>query len=364
MPEFTVIRPHELSAADLEAWRGMQRAQPHLANPFLSPDFTLAMGEVNDRVRVLIVRDEAGIAGFLPYEHGSGGVGTAVGAWVSLAQGVIHRPGADFDVDALLKACGLHVWEFGCLVERQPWFAPYTRHSLEATQLDLSDGYPAYEKELKARSPKFLKSTQYKERKLGRDVGEVTHVFAVDSDEQFRLLREWKSAQYLRIGRPDRFSKDWVVRLVERLHAIDTEDFGGVLSMLYAGGQPVAGHFGLRSHATLIGWFPAYDQAFAKYSPGLIQHLRMAEDAAGFGLDTLDLSVGAGYEYKSALESRTTPVSEGIVRRRTVRAGAHWARTEPVRRVRQKMLDTPAVYRLADRALKSYGRIRAKGETR
>jgi CelD/BcsL family acetyltransferase involved in cellulose biosynthesis len=126
----------------------------------------------------------------------------------------------------------------------------------------------------------------------------------------------------------------------------------------------VAGHFGLRSHSTLIGWFPAYDQAFAKYSPGLIQHLRMAEDAAGLGLDTLDLSVGAGYEYKSALESRTAPVSEGIVRRRTVRAGAHWARTEPVRRVRQKMLDTPAIYRLADRALKSYGRIRAKGETR
>jgi CelD/BcsL family acetyltransferase involved in cellulose biosynthesis len=244
----------------------------------------------------------------------------------------------------------LHVWEFGCLVERQPWFAPYTRHSLEATLLDLSDGYPAYEKELKARSPKFLKSTQYKERKLGRDVGEVTHVFAVDSDEQFRLLREWKSAQYLRIGRPDRFSKDWVVRLVERLHAIDTKDFGGVLSMLYAGGQPVAGHFGLRSHSTLIGWFPAYDQAFAKYSPGLIQHLRMAEDAAGLGLDTLDLSVGAGYEYKSALESRTTPVSEGIVRRRTVRAGAHWARTEPVRRVRQKMLDTPAIYRLGTTA--------------
>jgi CelD/BcsL family acetyltransferase involved in cellulose biosynthesis len=103
MPEFIAIRPPELSAADIDAWRAMQRAQPHLANPFLSPDFTLAMGEVSDRVRVLIVRDEAGIAGFLPYEHGSGGVGSAVGAWVSLSQGVIHRPGADFEADELAR---------------------------------------------------------------------------------------------------------------------------------------------------------------------------------------------------------------------------------------------------------------------
>jgi len=366
VPEYGVVRPRELSSPDIEAWREMQRAQPHLANPFLSPDFTIAMGEVSDQVRVALIRDEQGLAGFLPFERSrgaGGGVGAAVGAWVSLCQGVIHRPGAEFDVDALLKACGLHVWEFGCLVDRQPWFAPHTTLSQEAAVLDLAGGYAAFEEELRARSPKFLKSTQYKERKLGRDAGEVTFALAVDSDEQFRLLREWKSAQYVRTGRPDRFGRGWVVELVERLQAIDTKDFGGVLSMLYAGGQPVAGHFGLRSHSTLIGWFPAYEPAFSKYSPGLIQHLRMAEAAAAAGLDTLDLSVGAGYEYKSALQSRTVPVGEGIVRRRTVRAGAHWARTEPVRRARRAILDAPVLYRLADRVLKGYGRTRAKGGT-
>jgi CelD/BcsL family acetyltransferase involved in cellulose biosynthesis len=356
--EISVVRPRELGSSAVAAWRAMQHAQPHLANPFLSPDFTLAMGEVSGRARVAVVRDDEGFAGFFPYEERSG-MGSAIGGWVSLCQGVIHRPGARFDAGHLLRACGLHVWEFGCLVRDQPWFGPYETLRQDAVVLDLDDGYPAYLRELGERAPKFLKTTRYKERKLGRDVGEVTFAFAVEPGEQLRLLRGWKSAQYVRSGRPDRFGRAWVVELVERLHAVDGPDFGGVLSMLYAGGRPVAGHFGLRSHSTLVGWFPAYDPAFAKYSPGLIQHLRMAEAAAGLGIGSIDLSVGAGYEYKSALRSRAVPVSEGIVRRRTPLAAAHWARTEPVRRLRRAVLDAPAAYRLADRILKKYGQVRS-----
>ncbi|MFG1944417.1 GNAT family N-acetyltransferase [Nonomuraea sp. NPDC048826] len=358
MYEIGALHPRELSTSEIGAWRDMQRGQSHLDNPFLSPDFTLAMGEVTDRVRVGVIRDDDGIAGFFPYEERSG-VGTAAGAWVSLCQGVIHRPGATFDAGALLRGCGLHVWEFGCLVRQQPWFAPYVTLTQDAAVIDLADGYPAFLEGLRERSPKFLKTTLYKERKLGRDVGEVTSAFTVGSAEEFRLLRAWKSEQYERSGRADRFARPWVVELVERLHAVDAKDFGGVLSMLYVDGAPVAGHFGLRSRSALVGWFPAYDPAFAKYSPGLIQHLRMAEGAAEAGLEAIDLSVGAGYEYKDALADRTVPVAEGVVRRRTARAGAHWARTEPVRRVRRAILDSPALYGLADRALKTYGRRRS-----
>ncbi|GAA2881473.1 GNAT family N-acetyltransferase [Streptosporangium fragile] len=357
MTDVVVVRPSELGTAEIDAWREMQRAQPHLANPFLSPEFTLGMGEVSGHVRVAVVRDEEGIVGFFPYEEHAG-VATAVGAWVSLCQGLIHRPGADFDLEALMRACGLHVWEFGCLVDDQPWFEPFTTLSQDAAVMDLADGYPAYLDQLVKRSPKFMKTMRYKERKLGREVGEVSFVFAVEADEQLRLLREWKSAQYARMGRADRFGKAWVVDLVEKMHAIDTKDFGGVLSMLYAGGEPVAGHFGLRSASVLVNWFPAYDPAFGKYSPGIILHFHMAEAGAAIGIDSIDLSVATGYEYKRLLGSRTVPVSEGIVRRRTGRAAAHWARTEPVRRLRRRILDSPRLYGLADRTLQWYGQRR------
>ncbi|MEU8037049.1 GNAT family N-acetyltransferase [Streptosporangium sp. NPDC049078] len=360
----SVIRPAELGPAEISAWRGMQCSTSHLDNPFLSPDFTIAMGEVRPEARVAVISESGGPVGFFPFELHGGGVSAALGGWVSLSQGVVHRPGAEFDSDALLRACGLSVWEFGCLVDHQPWFEPFETLRQEAVVLDFADGYHAFLDELRGRSPKFLKSTLYKERKLSRDVGEVTAEFAVDDPESFRLLRRWKSAQYQRMGRADRFGKAWVVELVERLHAVDTDDFAGPLSMLYADGRPVAGHFGLRTGTTMIGWFPAYDPEYARYSPGLIQHLRMVESAAKLGITSLDLGISNGSEYKDALCSRTVPVTEGIVRRRSMGAAAHWLRTEPVRRVRRFILDSPVLYGAADRAMKRYGRLRTGRKSR
>ncbi|MFF5208973.1 GNAT family N-acetyltransferase [Streptosporangium sp. NPDC000396] len=362
--KITVIRPEELGAAEISAWREMQRATPHLANPFLSPEFVIAIGAVNAEARVAVISEESGPVGFFPFERHAGGVGTAIGAWVSLCQGVIHSPGAEFDAETLLRGCGLHVWEFGCMVDGQPWFQPFEVLRQEAVVLDLAGGYPAYLEGLRERSPKFLKSTLYKERKLGRDIGELTFEFAVRDEEQFRLLRRWKSDQYRRMGRPDRFGKAWVVELAERLHAIDTGDFAGPLSMLYCDGKPIAGHFGLRSDRILIGWFPAYDPAFAKYSPGLIQHLRMAEAAAAIGIQTMDLGIGTGSEYKEALRSRGEPVTEGCVRRRSAGAAAHWLRSTPIRRVRQFILDSPVLYGAADRTMKRYGDLRSRMRSR
>jgi CelD/BcsL family acetyltransferase involved in cellulose biosynthesis len=70
--------------------------------------------------------------------------------------------------------------------------------------------------------------------------------------------------------------------------------------VLSAGGRPVAIHFGLRSAATLACWFPSYDVALAKYSPGLMLHLFMVEAAATAGVHRLDLGKG-DEEYKTVL---------------------------------------------------------------
>ena len=84
--------------------------------------------------------------------------------------------------------------------------------------------------------------------------------------------------------------------------------------MIYAGDRPVAGHFGLRTATTLVGWFPAYDPEFARYSPGIVHHLRMAEHAAGSGLQQVDMGKG-GREYKGWLKSGDLFVAEGRVSR-------------------------------------------------
>ncbi|MEV0586458.1 GNAT family N-acetyltransferase [Nonomuraea sp. NPDC050310] len=351
-----VIHPRELGDTEITAWRAMQAAQPHLANPFFSPEFTIAMGEVTPRARVAVL-DDGSPAGFLPFELQSRGVASALGMWVSLAQGMIHRPGLEISAEALLRGAGLDVFEFGTLVPQQPWFQPYETLSQESVIVDLTGGFQTY---LSGLSKQFVNNTFRKERKLGREVGEVSHEFNVRDEAQFKLLREWKTGQYLAMGRTDRFSRRWVVELVERLYAIDTPLFGAPLSMLYVDGKPIAGHFGVRSGSVLVDWFPAYDPEYSRYSPGLIQHLRMAEGAAELGITSFDLSVGTGWQYKASLRSHGIPVGEGIVRRRTAGAALHWARTAPVRRARRFILETPALYNLADRAMRKSAELRRR----
>ena len=58
----------------------------------------------------------------------------------------------------------------------------------------------------------------------------------------------------------------------------------------------------MRSGGVLHVWFPTYDPALAKYSPGLVLWLELARAAADLGLWQFDL--GKGQErYKTSLQS-------------------------------------------------------------
>jgi CelD/BcsL family acetyltransferase involved in cellulose biosynthesis len=223
----------------------------------------------------------------------------------------------------------------------------------------VEQGFEAYLAQLRARSPKFTRTTLAKERKLGRDVGEVRYVHDERDPAVLRTLIGWKSAQYRRTGRSDRFAHAWITRLVEQLFHTRGASCAGLLSVLYCGGRPVAAHFGLRSERVLACWFPAYDTAFAKYSPGLVLHLRMAEGAAAQGVAHLDLGRGEK-EYKNSLKTRDLSVSEGWVTRRHPVALGHRARRAPIRALRNTVLSRPELFGPADRLLKRLGNIRTK----
>ena len=131
----------------------------------------------------------------------------------------------------------------------------------------------------------------------------------------------------------------------------------GVLSVLYVGERPIAAHFGLRSRTVLSCWFPAYDPEFAKYSPGLVLHLRMAEAAAAAGIGMLDLGRGAA-EYKDALKTGELTVHEGAVVRPGVLGALHWLRREPPLRVHRFVRTRPALAARGRAALNGLARLR------
>jgi CelD/BcsL family acetyltransferase involved in cellulose biosynthesis len=362
--DISVYHPGELTAADRAAWTAMQsKAHLHgseeLANPFLSPEFALAVGHCRRGVRIAVIREGGEPAAFFPFQRSAAGVGRAVGLGVSDAQGLVHRPGFTWDAKELLRACGLAVWEFDHLVAGQPPFQESATGAFASPVMDVDQGWDVYLRELRARSPKFTRTTLAKERKLERDTGPVRYVHDERDPAVLRTLMNWKSAQYRRTGRSDRFAHEWITRLVTRLFHTRSEPFAGILSVLYADGRPVAAHFGLRTERVLACWFPAYDPRYAKYSPGLVLHLRMAEAAAADGIAYLDLGRGRK-EYKDSLRTRELQVYEGWATRRHPVAIGHRARRAPVRALRNLVVSRPELFESADRILKRVGKIRSR----
>ncbi|MCH0538400.1 GNAT family N-acetyltransferase [Streptomyces sp. MUM 203J] len=355
-----VVRPGELSAREIEVWRELRARSGVPANPFMEPEFTLAVGRARARTaRVAVLRgDGEEPLGFLPYERTRFGGARAIGYGVSDCQGAVLRPGSGLSARELLRGCGIFAFEFDNLEDGQGALSEGVVESFSSPVIDVSGGYAAYEAWLRRHSPKFLRTTLAKERKLGRESGDgLRFVFDERDPAALRTLMGWKSAQYRRTGRRDRFAQEWISRLVRDLHQAAPGGRSGVLSVLYAGERPVAAHFGLRSRTVLSCWFPAYDPDFRRYSPGLVLHLRMAEAAAREGIGLLDLGRGDA-EYKDSLRTGALAVHEGACVRPGVRSGVRWIGREPVRRAHSFVRNRRALAGHARRVLNHVGRFR------
>jgi len=352
----SVMRPHELVESQLSGWRDFQLADERLANPFLAPEFTLAVGRARSNARVAVIESGGTLAGFFPFERGALGVGRAMGSGLADCQAVVHAPDLRLEAQDLTAGCGLAALEFDHLLAHQTAFAPYHVASNPSPVIDVSSGFEHYI----AERSRLDKEVRRNERILERDFGPVTFDFDARDAECLRLLMRWKSAQYRRTGRFDRFANRSVVQVVESLMQTRASGCAGILSVLYAAGQPVAIHFGLRSRTVLSSWFPAYDVKFARYSPGLVLLRRIAEASAASGLFRIDL--GKGHEkYKEQFKNRDIAVAEGWVDRPTAAAVLRRVQRMPRRFLVDFILSRPALRRGARRALRGLGYVRNMG---
>jgi CelD/BcsL family acetyltransferase involved in cellulose biosynthesis len=344
--KISLARPDELGTAELEQWRGLQRANPALRNPFLSPEFTLAVGQAKDTARVAVIEDGGQIVGFFPHERQGRFLGTAIGFGIADCTALIHAPGFEWDARALVRGCGLPVWEFDHLIAGQSQFAPHHTLRVPSYVMDVSNGYEDYLAERTAVNGGLFKDLQRRIRKLGREIGEVRFEFEAHDPELLQTLLAWKSAQYQRTRVHDRFATPWIRQVVEHLFTAKTSECTGTLSVMYAGERPVALHFGLRSETVFSGWFPVYDTDLGKYSVGRALWLRLAEAAAAQGAQYVDLGRGEA-SYKDELKNRELEIAEGrvsvsvpVAAVRSARA-AYWKgflavrRRRPLRHVRR-----------------------------
>ncbi|MFJ8933405.1 GNAT family N-acetyltransferase [Streptomyces sp. NPDC102364] len=356
----TTYRADELSASLRSAWHETMAQSPDFQNPFLAPEFAEGVARFKGRAHVAVLREGSEPVGFFPYEKGFAGIGRAIGMGLSDCQALVHRPGVTWDTRQLLRACGLSVFEFDHLVEEQRPFGRYVTGTFASPVLDLKDGsHETYEEWLRATYPGQAKTTLKKERRLTRNVGEMRFVYDERDPAVLHQLMRWKSAQYRRTGRMDRFARPWIVNLTDHLFQVREDHFTGVLSVIYAGDRPVAAHFGPTSKTVFAAWFTAYDPEFSYYSPGLLMHLRMVEAAGREGIRLMDWGRGEK-EYKDWLKTRELRVAEGFATRPHPAAAAHRLWRRPVRGLRNTVLAHPELRERADRVLRTVGSMRQR----
>lgn len=308
-----VLDARQLPASVVEAWSQRQLAEPSLASPFFRPEFTQLVAAARDDVRVAVLGDE----GLFPFQRGRLGVGLPVGSRLSDHHGLIADPELDVDVRTLLRACGLAAWEFDGLTAAQRAFAPYRRTRRASPTLELGEGWDAYAESRSAAGSTILAESARKAKRLERRAGPLRFEAHDPDPRLLELLVLWKAAQYERTGAVDIFGYAWVLDVVRRIHAADGAGFAGMLSVLYAGDDPVALHLGPRSASVWHWWLPAYDPALGKDSPGTILLERMARVARDLGLATIDLGKGDAL-YKSRFANGNVELATGVAGRPSV----------------------------------------------
>jgi CelD/BcsL family acetyltransferase involved in cellulose biosynthesis len=333
----------------------MQRAMPSLANPFLSPEFAMAVGRFRPGARVAVLTEGQSITGFFPFERRRLGVGVPICGWLTPCQGVIHAPGAELDPRELLRGCRISAWRFDNLITDQQPFVAYHSAITSSPVIDLSGGFEAYYAKLRVKSPRFCRELARRARKLEREFGELRVVADSRDTNVLRTLMAWKSERYRQTNHVNRFEQPWLVELLDTLLTTRSAQLNGLLSALYAGDRLVAAQFGLRTETFLVGWFTGYETSLGKYSPGLIHIKGLAEEMAAAGIHIIDMGGGAKNYYKEKMKSYDSFVAQGVVTSRSMLGAVYYVGNALTWTARRTVRQHPGLHSATDQILRRSG---------
>lgn len=300
----------DLSQAQLTQWRDWACQDGQLVSPYLLPEFAQAVDAVRSDVLVAIISEDDQTMGYFAY-HTPRRLGLRpVGAPMSDYQGVVTRPGSHFCAGDFLTRIG------GGFMAFENWWNTAECESLDVRDrdgsvvVDLSDGPDAYFAGRKAAHKSQFKKMDRRRRNAERDFGPVRFVSGDPDGKLLETLTGWKSEQYGQTGKLDVFNIGWARDLITHLNRLEDPAFRGEVYSLWFGDELAAVEFGLRAGEVYHSWFPAYDERFAKVSPGLLLLHEIFHAAPELGLTRVDLGKG-GAHYKTYYASYEVPLDTG-----------------------------------------------------
>lgn len=305
-----ILCASEIPPSLSEKWEEIRGSNTLLDSPFFAYDFFAIASQVRPNCRVGLQKDGQDIAAIFAYEQRRD-TAFPVGRMFNDAHGPIVGTDNSLDWSEFWKAAELRSFQFHAMPEYCSTFQPpvYVFDRPKSYLCDLTLTPKGYLTWLYANRRTIAKQDQ-KTRKLTREVGTLRFDSDCSDSEILDKVIELKSQQYRRTNLFDKFSLDWIRELLHRLHR-STTSVRGQLSVLWAGEQLVAGHFGLRERNMLHYWFPVYDFDYSRYSPGTALFIHIIRACEAAGVERIDFGYGE-LPYKSKLCNAESRMLEGI----------------------------------------------------
>lgn len=312
--QIDVLRPDELTAAQVDRWAALQAARSDWHSPFLSPWWARSVARAQGsraHVKVAVLKDGGEDVGFMAAKVGAM-TAMPVGAPMCDYQGLVTAPGVRIDPVRLVEAFGVGRLDFSHMLGCQLDFAAGFKGTQPSFAIDMPGGFEAYAQGRREAGVGIHKDCDKKRRKMEREAGAPVFSAFSRSKADFDQLMAWKSQQWKATGQTDVLGTGWTSRLVRDLFQSRDPEYGGILFTLHVGEKLVAAQFNLRAHGAINSWLIGHDPEFTRWSPGMILFqdiLRWMSNSPYWRLD-----LGAGdYRFKRELANVITPVSHGFI---------------------------------------------------
>lgn len=292
-------------------WESIRSAHSCYRSPFFSYDFIEAVSQVLPHVEIAIARHGQKVLAILPFVRKRRLDAAPVGAGVNDAHGLLADSEYPFSFTQFLHKCGLRSFAFHAAPPDSPGVQRYEMGRGRSFLADLTVDPLGYEHHLRQTSSTIDRQGQ-KSRRLAREVGPLRLEYDCRRTDLIEYLIKLKGLQYQRTHTFNILAVDWIGKLLVKLHGFEEPRIRGLLSVLFAGDQPVALHYGMLDGDLLHYWFPVYDERYAYGSPGTQMFLDIAREAASRGVRAIDM----GYSeqaYKFKLTNVITEMSYGLV---------------------------------------------------
>lgn len=302
-----IVKAEALDAAAAALWRAWSTTNPALSSPYFRWDYTEIAARVCPGAAVAVFRRAGQIVGFFPHQRRGGSV-QPLGAPMNDYHGVIAPVGSDItleDVARLVKGRRLNV---------PGWIgAGETGEERGTVQVELpAGGYDGWYAERRQAYGKYFKDKERARRSLAAELGETQVRHNVRDPLLLDHLIDLKAAQYRRSGLHDIFACGWTRDLLHALMMDQRPDFGASLAVMTAGDKRVAIEFSLHAGDHYHFWFPAYEPALARCSPGILLSMDTMRLAGAEGVRVFDFGF-EGETYKKYFVNARRTVREAVV---------------------------------------------------